>query len=915
MAAGCGETLSPDQRVARAEELRAKGDAAAATVELKGALATAPDHVRARLLLGKVYLDAGDAAAAEKEVGRAVELGLDPGQALVPLTWAAALQGKHEAVAQGAINDPSGPPGLAPVERAELFALRGHAYLELDRAETAGKLYAESLLLAPGNPEAVIGQARLAAYGGDPDSARELLEALVRQRPDYGPAWSVLGAVRREAGDPKGALLAFDRAVSTQYRSLRDHFQRALLRIDAGDFEGAQADLAVLRARATRDPRTGFGQGLVAFRQRRFSDAVGHFQESLKYDADYPPSVFFLGATQFALGNFAQAEEYLGRYLRAHPDAGPPARLLALARLVRGDYAGAERVLAPLLAANPSDPELLTLLSDVVIPQGRQAEGIDYLQKVVAAEQDSADSRLRLGLGLLRVGRREEGVKALEEAGRLDPGLVQAEQQAVLAHLRAKEFDQAAAGARSLQAKQPNDPVAHNLLGLALVGKGQDREGAAAFRRALALSPGWVPATHNLALLAVRRGDLQEALTLYDEALRRRPDDLELVVPAAEVEARLGRLDAARQRLERAVQQAPQRLAPRVALARFHIQSGQPEGALGVLREVSARYSGNPELLLVLGNAQLAARQPAGAAQTFEGLIRAQPKSAEAQYWLGRALAELSDVSGTRRALEAALALDPDYLPAKSALIGLLAREGQTERASALLQELKSKYPDEPSLLVYEGEVAMAARRPRDAAAIYQKALAGRPDDRQLVLRVSQARFAAGDTEAALEGLRDWLSTHPADTVVRYALGEAYLARGRNADAAGAFARLLELAPDSVLALNNLAWSLKDSDPKKALGYAERALAKEPGNPAVLDTVAAVHLKLGDLAKAVRLYREAVQKAPADTALQLRYAEALLQAGQPAEARPLLESLAVGGEGAAERPRAQALLKQLEARP
>ena len=51
-----------------AEEFFVKGEYSAAIIQLKNTLLLEPDNVRARLLLGKAYLENGDAASAEEEI-------------------------------------------------------------------------------------------------------------------------------------------------------------------------------------------------------------------------------------------------------------------------------------------------------------------------------------------------------------------------------------------------------------------------------------------------------------------------------------------------------------------------------------------------------------------------------------------------------------------------------------------------------------------------------------------------------------------------------------------------------------------------------------------------------------------------------------------------------------------------------
>lgn len=78
----CNNARDTDSLMAQARQYRVKGETKAAIIELKNALQKTPDDARARLLLGEVYIDAGDVASAEKEVRKAQALGMFYGESM-----------------------------------------------------------------------------------------------------------------------------------------------------------------------------------------------------------------------------------------------------------------------------------------------------------------------------------------------------------------------------------------------------------------------------------------------------------------------------------------------------------------------------------------------------------------------------------------------------------------------------------------------------------------------------------------------------------------------------------------------------------------------------------------------------------------------------------------------------------------
>jgi Flp pilus assembly protein TadD len=73
-----------------------KGEYNAVVIQLKNVLLLEPDNAGAYLLLGKVHLESGDAASAEREISRARDLGLDAAEWMAPLGRAWLLLGRND---------------------------------------------------------------------------------------------------------------------------------------------------------------------------------------------------------------------------------------------------------------------------------------------------------------------------------------------------------------------------------------------------------------------------------------------------------------------------------------------------------------------------------------------------------------------------------------------------------------------------------------------------------------------------------------------------------------------------------------------------------------------------------------------------------------------------------------------------
>jgi putative PEP-CTERM system TPR-repeat lipoprotein len=400
------------------------------------------------------------------------------------------------------------------------------------------------------------------------------------------------------------------------------------------------------------------------------------------------------------------------------------------------------------------------------------------------------------------------------------------------------------------------------------------------------------------------------ARALYEEVLKHHPGHVRTLVQLAGLEANQGRLDQAKARLEEAMRADPKALQPRLALAGLYLRQGKPAQALPLLQEVKDAYPDNPALLASLGEAHLANRNPGSALTALEKLVQVQPESARAHYLLARAYGETNDAERVSEDLARAIELDPNHLLSKVAMVRLLQQQRAPDEANKLVQELKQAQPDHPEVMALDGWLALVQGRPRDAVEPLEKAMHTSPSN-QLAVYLALAREQAGDKDASVQTLESWLAQHPDDQLVRFNLGHLYLLGNRKDEAKATFAKVVEHSPDNAVALNNLAWLLREDDPAKALAYGRRAFDLAPGSASILDTLGTILLGQGQIHEALRLLREASQKMPKNGDIRYHLAQALAASGNKEGAQRVLREALSAKESFTERSAAEALLKSL----
>ncbi len=120
------------------------------------------------------------------------------------------------------------------------------------------------------------------------------------------------------------------------------------------------------------------------------------------------------------------------------------------------------------------------------------------------------------------------------------------------------------------------------------------------------------------------------------------------------------------------------------------------------------------------------------------------------------------------------------------------------------------------------------------------------------------------------------IEKHPKDLFMQTVLAENYSISGQSDKAYVQYKNIVELFPNNVVALNNLAWiELEKNNLNQAEILGDQVLKLAPLNPNVLDTVASIKLALGNKEQGIKLLKKANELAPQNKAIQQHLQKAL----------------------------------------
>ena len=311
----CGPGASDKELIESAKSYLAENQLVEANIELKNALQSNPDNAEARYLLGRVYMQFGDAASAEKEYRRAAEMGWDTENAVIGMTRAQILQNKFKNVLESAnITD-----GWSKTAQANLRALEAQAH-----AGSGDLIEAKSILLSAKELDAdaydVIKTAFLLQmterqYG----DAKNTLNKALKLFPEEAELM-LLGAnlmiqdkkYEEAIGEYQKIIDSEPGKVMTLYKK-RAYLGLLKMAVLQENFELVEKARVAFISNKVEDPEVNFLLAVAAYSEKKYDQAEEYLQKVLKIAAGHGPTLLLSGSVSFAKKDYEKSAYYLSK--------------------------------------------------------------------------------------------------------------------------------------------------------------------------------------------------------------------------------------------------------------------------------------------------------------------------------------------------------------------------------------------------------------------------------------------------------------------------------------------------------------------------------------------------------------------------------------------------------------------------
>ena len=933
-------------------------NAPASVSQIENQIRQHPDNPKLHVALGLAFWRQNDFPHALEAFQRAVKLGPNSADAHNWLGVANLEKGDFT----GAIAEFRKAIVLDP-KYTRAYANLGSALNKNGELPEAVKVFRKAVALAPNSPVAHMNLGVALRAQGDAKGALVHLRFVAEHEPDDANARFMLGQTLQQSGDLTGAIEAFEKTlrIDPEFREAYYALGSALKQQAAsmpkprspspspaadlykrGEQATAQGDLKegqrLLEEAVGKDENYADAQNLLGFilgQQGDLVSALGHLEKAVALRADFSDTHYNFGVALWYSDSKPKAIAELREAVRLDPSAGPGCAFLGMALRETGQLEDARRYLQRAIALQPSfaasyvDLGLVYLRAGDLDRAGGQFEtGLNFsaasagpvpdwdaavagLRQALAAKPDRAEVHNLLGLLLGHKGADTKEVLAeFREAVRLRPDFAEAHNNIGLVLAQADDGAGAITEFREAVRIQPNYVDALTNLGAALISTSADTvEAVRVLEKAVALAPTSIKAQFNLA--EAYGADPSYGRPKEIEQLRKLVAT-EPNFPGAQLalgKALLGEGQAEESvgALQEAVRLDPQGTRAHYQLGLALARAGRKEEAATELqksRELASAddHRQNSDLDIAEGRAALDKGDLNEATTKFKHALMLEPKSSDAEHFLGVVLEKQGDAEGALAAYRKTLDLNPGDVSARERVEALSGEKSGDDPAgiAEFTNYIKTgKFQEvEPLLAAYVKD------HPKSSWGWYAlgysqfaqkkigESIQSLAQSLQLDIQNAEAHkilgrdlMVIGRFEAAQAEFEQGIRYSPRSAEMHFNLGKLFSIRDNWALARREFEAAVRIDPNYVEGLDGLGFAqdaLGDDDP--AVASYEKAIAI---NESRQGTFVSSHVNLsahynrkGDSAKALEYARAALKIDPKSDGAWFQQGKALEAQGQ-----------------------------------
>ena len=646
-----------------------------------------------------------------------------------------------------------------------------------------------------------------------------------------------------------------------------------------------------------------------------------HYEQAIEVlrtakDADANAEVQRLLAISLkAVGDFKAMEEAALKASHIEPKATFPYLFLASFAAEHGDKKRAVKELDAMVNANDGETSIALLRARAFEELKMPQEAEDAYEKL---PNDSQMLKARAGF-YHRQGKIEKAQNVIELILAKDPADVEAT-LALVAIFQSKGDGADSLGRIEAALKLDIKPADREklLLTKASIIADKDQKSAAVeiCEEVLKQNQGNSEAHLLLGRLLLDGGKYEEAEIHLQQAASARVEDASATILLARSQFFNKKDSLAADTLNNAIRANPANNDLRLEYVRILLIKGDTEQAVTVLDQGLEKQPENPVFLRTRGRVLLTQSQFSKAEQDFSQMVKLTPDSAAGYIELGQLMLAQSKPDKAVDWLKRALSAQNGWESAIPLLVAAYEKKGDYKSGMALVEAEAAKKQASPNAFYSIGQIHAQHRSLPEAEKALARAVQLAPEWSDPHRAMAIVYAAQGKADSAIIEMEKMyhINSSPSNAI---SLAMLYEQKGRVDDASRLLDELLSKSGGSPSVMNDLAYLYAEyrTDPgdlEKAANLAAQVIAKQPDNPAFMDTAAWVSFKQGDLDAAWYRIQTALSLRPDGGQLNLHAAMIAKTRGETQKASRYLEKALQENLDSVSRKTALDLKKQLE---
>jgi cellulose synthase operon protein C len=378
------------------------------------------------------------------------------------------------------------------------------------------------------------------------------------------------------------------------------------------------------------------------------------------------------------------------------------------------------------------------------------------------------------------------------------------------------------------------------------------------------------------------------------------PDSARALVTRAGLAALRGAMSDAEGFFARAVELAPNDPQVRSARGEFYLKTGRLASAVTDFDAAVQQYRTDivtPEeagVRLALVQANLALNDPVAAASAADQLAARAPNASMTAYVKGLIAYRNGEFDEARAVLQGAVNAQPSNPPLLTLFGAAHLALGNLGQAEQHLLKAVSLSPDDAAAIKLLAETRLRQQRPLAALDSLKPLADLGAEDADIGLLSGLANLLAGNAEAGIVYLEQAAALSPGNQMLMLELSRAYLAVGRQADAAAVLERTFAASAgdgDFSAKLMLLFARVRAGDIDGGRERAAAMTAEFPNYPPALTAVAAFHRLIGERRAAREELEQALRADGAYVPARMLLAAALVDDGRTLEGEDQLRAV------------------------